>query len=599
MQPFRVLCVLATLVAACNCGSTSGSDAGTGAPSNLTYSSNPASYTVGTTITPNDPSSGGGAVASYAVSPALPGGLGLDTTTGIISGTPTAPAAQASYVVTASNNSGSTNASVTITVHPAGVGDGGPDGGLRVVSGVVETTYDLPVPQTVIPTDLSATPISAAVLDGGAYGPPISGTGLANGTFTVAGIPALGNYLLDLGGTYFWFSDAALDDKTLAAGRPDVVGFDYTLSNDATLTLNVTNLTPWNTNDQIEVLSLGANDFVNTAPFGCNPAPLPAAGGTVLTGSVFSVKNCGGPNTLQSTKGDTVVIEQLAAQQTTTASSYLSLASYLQSTPFDLSDGQNVTLAGAFLTVTQDQTLNCDYRLSQFAAAVQGFVPSGYTPAGIQYGVAVIGGSIPTSEGLVSQGGAADILLFVPPSDSLDVVSGPMTYGVPASYPFFLFGFVSYLPNVQFAFPSTTPNNVQFVGMQSNLALSALCAGPIVPVMTPVRAITLNGADASTPLTGVGLTPLVAWTKPALGTPSRYLVVITRFFKSANGLRTRSSVVGQISTRDLQVRVPPGLLSAGNTYNIQIVADDTVPIGANYHVLGESSSGALSNVFTP
>ena len=85
-------------------------------PAGLTYSANPATYTVGTAITPNTPSSTGGAIASYAVSPALPAGLSIAATTGIISGTPTSAAAQATYTVTGTNASGSTTAVLTLTV---------------------------------------------------------------------------------------------------------------------------------------------------------------------------------------------------------------------------------------------------------------------------------------------------------------------------------------------------------------------------------------------------------------------------------------------------------------------------------------------------
>ena len=99
-----------------NCGSSGG---GLTAPSNLTYSSNPAVYTLGTAIAPNTPSSGGGAVASYSVSPALPAGLSLNPTTGVITGTPTAITATANYRVTATNATGNTTATLSITVNDA------------------------------------------------------------------------------------------------------------------------------------------------------------------------------------------------------------------------------------------------------------------------------------------------------------------------------------------------------------------------------------------------------------------------------------------------------------------------------------------------
>ncbi len=86
-------------------------------PSNLTYSENPATYTKGVAITANTPSSSGGAVVSYSVSPAMPLGLSLDASTGVISGTPTAIMATASYTVTATNSGGSTDANVSIIIN--------------------------------------------------------------------------------------------------------------------------------------------------------------------------------------------------------------------------------------------------------------------------------------------------------------------------------------------------------------------------------------------------------------------------------------------------------------------------------------------------
>jgi hypothetical protein len=50
----------------------------------------PQPYTVGTEITPLDPTVTG-TVTSYVVSPDLPAGLSLDATTGRISGKPTVP----------------------------------------------------------------------------------------------------------------------------------------------------------------------------------------------------------------------------------------------------------------------------------------------------------------------------------------------------------------------------------------------------------------------------------------------------------------------------------------------------------------------------
>ena len=59
----------------------------------------------------------GGAVVSYSVSPSLPAGLSLDTSTGSISGTPTAVTSSATYTITATNSGGTDTASMTIVVN--------------------------------------------------------------------------------------------------------------------------------------------------------------------------------------------------------------------------------------------------------------------------------------------------------------------------------------------------------------------------------------------------------------------------------------------------------------------------------------------------
>ena len=91
------------------------------APSDLVYGTNPAVWMAGLAIAPNTPSSGGGAITSYRVSPSLPAGLSLHATTGVISGTPSATTVRAAYVITGSNTVGSTDFTLTGEVRAAGV----------------------------------------------------------------------------------------------------------------------------------------------------------------------------------------------------------------------------------------------------------------------------------------------------------------------------------------------------------------------------------------------------------------------------------------------------------------------------------------------
>jgi hypothetical protein len=80
----------------------------------LSYSS-PLSFTTGKAITPISPTFTG-TVSSFNVSPALPHGLSLNPSSGVIAGTPSAATPQATYSVTAANASGFATFGLVITV---------------------------------------------------------------------------------------------------------------------------------------------------------------------------------------------------------------------------------------------------------------------------------------------------------------------------------------------------------------------------------------------------------------------------------------------------------------------------------------------------
>ena len=87
------------------------------APSSISYSQNSFTLTKGTTMTTATPTSSGGTITSWSVSPSLPAGLALDSVTGAISGTPSAVTPSAVYTITATNTGGSDTVSITITVN--------------------------------------------------------------------------------------------------------------------------------------------------------------------------------------------------------------------------------------------------------------------------------------------------------------------------------------------------------------------------------------------------------------------------------------------------------------------------------------------------
>ena len=83
-------------------------------PSHLSYA-NPAEGSVGAALTPLVPRIAG-AVERYAVTPALPPGVALDSKSGVIAGTPSAATTLAPYTITASSQAGSTSFILLLTV---------------------------------------------------------------------------------------------------------------------------------------------------------------------------------------------------------------------------------------------------------------------------------------------------------------------------------------------------------------------------------------------------------------------------------------------------------------------------------------------------
>jgi hypothetical protein len=96
----------------------------------FTLTSSTESRTVNTTATGFTINSTGGAIASFAIN-ATPPGMSFNTTTGALSGTPNTVAAATTYTVTATNASGSTAQTFTLTVLTAirAIGSTGPGGG--------------------------------------------------------------------------------------------------------------------------------------------------------------------------------------------------------------------------------------------------------------------------------------------------------------------------------------------------------------------------------------------------------------------------------------------------------------------------------------
>ncbi|MGF6920249.1 DDE-type integrase/transposase/recombinase [Paraburkholderia sp. 40] len=111
-----LLVLLAMLFAGCQGGSSGGTVVTQGPPAGMSEHDESVVYAQGQEIIPDTPSSSGGTITQYSVSPPLPAGLSLNPQTGAITGTPTAVSNATIYTITGTNAAGSTTTLVEIEV---------------------------------------------------------------------------------------------------------------------------------------------------------------------------------------------------------------------------------------------------------------------------------------------------------------------------------------------------------------------------------------------------------------------------------------------------------------------------------------------------
>lgn len=88
--------------------------------------------------------------------------------------------------------------------------------------------------------------------------------------------------------------------------------------------------------------------------------------------------------------------------------------------------------------------------------------------------------------------------------------------------------------------------------------------GVLEVTLSPPRFIRINGESATVNRTGVGLTPVIEWSQPAVGTPGTYLVTIYKL--TPQGTTLSESFTAQIRTPFSRLRVPPFALTRGEAY---------------------------------
>lgn len=570
------------------CGSSGGGSshavpAISSAPVTTAVQGNAYNYTLAAT----DP---GGGTVSFALTTA-PDGATLSGNT--ITWTPTAAESRVAnaFTVTATTSEGGT-ATQSWSVTPSGT-----------VQVTEVNTYWGPGGATTGPISWSASYPAAAVLIPQADGTfeATYGTSDTNGVLSFQNVPG-GYFWLSLGPTYnYWTSSSAIDLSHDAIGGPiatlsglESTSFDlnFTVSSiSVPALLQFVSVPPAvNITESINTagyssssFTLGSNIDYSQVHYGFAMEDLSASLG-LQSGYVLAAEET--VTDLQLTNGTANTITatltpspQASLPLTINGSAWGTLfdnaaptaptpsgsALALQAEPFV--SGVNVNSAispGLFWTVADTSLLSSGTSTSAALAPALQSCPSGFFES--------------ISIGTDPAHTAATLTL--PPPITSDTDFGTINYGdpFPAAWP----RVFSFCQQAAVALPSltTTTTVPVFGGTETetitwsyNLVNRQTIAPPsaaVVPLISPVQNPTLNGASLFTTATLNTRSLSLSWQKPTLGTSYGYAVHFASL--PTTGLILRTTNLVTLFTAQTSMNVPPELLTAGQTYLIDITA---------------------------
>jgi hypothetical protein len=405
---------------------------------------------------------------------------------------------------------------------------------------------------TPAPIDLSAVAIEAYTPSGTGF-TKTTGSGTKAGLLTIPNVPG-GPRIVRVSNQYLATTASQVDFGEIRVGRPDYQTVD---DGSNVFHIDVTGADPAGVDgDFYELYSAGVNSFTDECQ-------VDSADPTNLHCDVSSFNRV-----VDKTKGDLVVLTELASQTTGGGEDYRALTRAVVLPAFSTSATGPVTVPTvAFAApIAQTSTATIDWRLQGFHAA-KTFVNPNATfqddslylftlPAGNK--VSLFGSDAPD----LFQAGRGD--------ESLDEVNfGAVHFGnpFPAAWSVWAYHYTTFTVDL------TAPGASSAVTMNSFLVRVApvTALSPFAITLTPVLGAQINGRNADTDQTGVGVTPLLTWNAPGTGAPTGYYIDIYELSKGVSN-DSNEAFIATVYTSSRIVRIPPGILTTGKTYFAYITA---------------------------
>jgi hypothetical protein len=243
----------------------------------------------------------------------------------------------------------------------------------------------------------------------------------------------------------------------------------------------------------------------------------------------------------------------------------------------------------------QAATLSLSWRTSQFEAATPQFSYRFGHQLAIFAEVMQPGGERPLAA-------SPNLLDFTPPMNASgttpDLTLSSLVYGrfLPAQYREILYS--GWVGGVSRVTSSSASNSYAFMYVVRYDSVDAI-PSPLVPLVSSVRTVQISGRDATVVQSGVGLRPIISWTAPAVGTPSRYVVKLYSLPPAGGDWQVVSTLNLPGSTTSVQL--PTGLQQSGRVYYLWISAQagtstDAAPLRSG---LPAGAASYATEVYSP
>ncbi len=408
-----------------------------------------------------------------------------------------------------------------------------------------------------------------------------------DGTFVIPKVPD-GPYdlrFVELVGTgalpprYVMNAPRDIDLGRVYAGRPDATAISIKPTN---LSLTATGLEPWVDGDILEMFSLGSSAAGALVP---TSGTYPKAGDTALTNYRVDTSELLNPTLVEGTKGDKAFVTQLSGVAEPLLAPYQSVSKVFEPSSFTQTDGTPTDLSGAFTDVPA-KTWTADIDIGPFSS-LKSAVHSTATVAGKNIRIIAEPGGTRATTSITPN-------LLICEAVAVGKFPSSFSYGNPFPSSWAEIGTVDVSYSVQHMAPTgITKSTIVSIGQSG--PIESITA-PTTPVISPPLDIQINGMSAQDTLSGVGSSPTITFTPPAIGMPAVYIIALRRL--DPGGGTTRTTAI--FSTTDTKIQIPEGLLDFGYYYYVR------VSVRAAFDIKQPFKSGttnafasALTGVLTP